>query len=391
MRVPVRALRLAASLALGVALIGYGAGLGPRWAKATHLPMGGWGTATVDGVIGPEWNNAGRVDLAIDVGGLLVPATFYAMNDATYLYVALRVTNTQRDPSWFQTFSMKFDNDADGVGEEGDDAFILYPSNDLHDIYATSLPPCNESTALCWLFDTDTSGSYDGTAAIRRDTSYAVYEIAKPLRSGDAGHDFTLAEGSVIGWVMQFTFNSGGGAIVTSFPASEHEYASWGRIAIVGPVPTTPLPTGSHSFTPTPSPQPSVTPNPSFTQNPFTPSPTPRPTFAPLTVEVVVPGTGHPVTPGTPLNVLLRLSSQYAYDREGFSASASLRRTTLGVERIREFETGPETLGVKLSIPTTNDSTNLYPGFAMLNVCVMTGSSQFGVAFGCGELQVEIK
>jgi hypothetical protein len=91
---------------------------------------------------------------------------------------------------------------------------------------------------------------------------------------------------------------------------------------------------------------------------------------------------------GKPLNVRLRITAQYAFDKEGFNVQATLRETVLPVERIRDFETGPDTLGVKLGIPNSAD---LYPGEATLRVCVNTQSSVFGVgAFGCGTLQVQI-
>src|SRR5215217_7743031 len=88
------------------------------------LVLRGFGTATVDGALSSgEWDGAGRVELAAAApaadGGGTIPTLLLAMNDATTLYLAVRLAEPSFQRSPFSSF--EFDNDHDGVREEGDD------------------------------------------------------------------------------------------------------------------------------------------------------------------------------------------------------------------------------------------------------------------------------
>jgi hypothetical protein len=169
-------------------------------AQAPGTGLRGFGTAIIDGVLSPgEWDNAGQV--SFPVNGLTTPATFFAMNDANNLYLALRVQPAGSQVGDLSSFSVQFDNDHDGRRGEGDDSFVLNPSGQLLDNFRTLLPPCPPGGA-CDLFDTSFGGTNDGIGQVSTAGGFTTYETSRPLDSADDAHDFSLIAGDTVGWSL---------------------------------------------------------------------------------------------------------------------------------------------------------------------------------------------
>jgi hypothetical protein len=158
-------------------------------AEDVSLTVRGFGTAVVDGNLAPgEWDGAGRYDFQaarapIDGGGT-VPASFYVMNDATNLYVALRVS--VQDIGWSSLDTVFH---APGTGGFGEGSDILRTSatafEDLHFHPISSF----EWTRLPDVAD---GGTSDGRSATQTHLGYVVYEVVHPLNTADDRHDFSL-------------------------------------------------------------------------------------------------------------------------------------------------------------------------------------------------------
>ena len=149
----------------------------------------GYGTAVVDGVLSPgEWDGAQRFDFQADrspaEGGGTVPATLFAMNDSTSVYLALRVAVTNLGYS--RLYAGFYPSELNLFGP-GNDILLVTPAffGDYH--YHQESP--NSWTELSDVAD---GGTLDGTAAVRQSSDHAVFEIAHPLDSADDGHDFSL-------------------------------------------------------------------------------------------------------------------------------------------------------------------------------------------------------
>ena len=98
-------------------------------AHAPDVSLTGFGTATIDGVLSPgEWDNAGTLDFAANLptadGGGTTPATLLVMNDATNLYFGLTIIRASFGGA--TNPGLEFDNDHDGVREDGDDVRNIY-------------------------------------------------------------------------------------------------------------------------------------------------------------------------------------------------------------------------------------------------------------------------
>jgi len=214
---------------------GFGYDMG---AYETEKVLQGVGTATIDGVMSPgEWDNADKIDLYVNTpGGGTTPATLYVMNDAANLYLALKFQRNVVDPGnrlWFN-----FDNNNDGMLENGDDQIAFDPATGFIDNFMTnnsefpSLCPCPE-VACCGISDTDTGvgGTSNGAGAFQNDGTYTVYEMSHPLNSGDTGHDFALNFGDTVGFyfVLYIINTYPGDYGETDFPG----LMNFGKIAIV--------------------------------------------------------------------------------------------------------------------------------------------------------------
>jgi hypothetical protein len=186
---------LAASAAMGATLTGYG-------------------TASIDGVLSAgEWDTAGFVVFAANIpGGRTAPATLWAMNDDTNLYLALAVMGTYGDPPYF---SVSFDNDGSNTVSFGDDlaeysqGFALSGYGDLVWTEFSIDPGVPIRTS-----DTGRGGTTDGTGDWSN-SGDTIFEIAKPLFSGDP-HDFALGAGDTIGLRTVFSIGSGGVVVAST-------------------------------------------------------------------------------------------------------------------------------------------------------------------------------
>lgn len=198
------------------------------------IVLSGNGTATIDGVMSPgEWDLAKHVDFSVNVGdGMTTPATFFAMNDADNLYLALRVQIPTVN-ALFTSFDVEFDNDHDGFWiDEGDDVFVLNPPNYLSDDFRTYLPPCPPN-ALCGLLDTDFGGTNDGGGMVVTAGEFIVYEVYRPLDSADDAHDFSLQAGDIVGWNLSLRLFVDSGIVDTSFPTPGSAQGLYGDIIIL--------------------------------------------------------------------------------------------------------------------------------------------------------------
>ena len=172
-----------ASAALLVSVSGSAAG-------SDALTLRGFGSPVVDGQLGQhEWEAAGRYDFQANrspaEGGGTVPATLYVMNDATNLYLALRVSVTDIG---YGSFDMEFLAPGSNPFAPGSDILRTqsFAFEDFH--YHESEP-----NSWTWLADVDDGGTRDGTAAVgqQQDGSW-VFEVSHPLNSADDLHDFSL-------------------------------------------------------------------------------------------------------------------------------------------------------------------------------------------------------
>jgi hypothetical protein len=187
---------------------------------ADPLLLAGKGTAVVDGVMGPgEWDGAATFEfnaaLSAAQGGGTRPATLFVMNDATNVYLAVRVALPS--PATSSGVVFEFDNDHDGRWpENGDDALVLNPSLGFSDNVRTACPG-DSRPGVCGPVDTSVGGTNDGQGVMGNNGAFSFYEISHPLDSGDVGHDFALTQGSGVGFYMDLRF-CGGVCVDTRIP-----------------------------------------------------------------------------------------------------------------------------------------------------------------------------
>ena len=172
----------------------------------------GLGTATINGVFSPgEWNNAGSITFQANLppndGGGTTPTTLFAMNDGVNLYLGLKIARPSFGGATSPSF--EFDNDHDGLREDGDDVFGmavgLFSPATFIDAFRFF---CFGGTAICGPADTAVlagfppPGTNDGTTAATSDGSFTYIEISHPLNSADDAHDFSLSPGNTVGFAM---------------------------------------------------------------------------------------------------------------------------------------------------------------------------------------------
>jgi hypothetical protein len=198
-------IRICSVVALaGVCLLLTAAGAAGHAPTATILYGGG--TASVDGSLASgEWSSARRLDFGARVpdrdGGGTVTATIRAMNDGATLYVSFEVGRATY--GGLTGLALYFDNDHDGVREEGDDAFFAdvgtFSPVRFVDWHWAPCTPGGPGVA-CPVFDTGRGGTSEGTSAAGLTPGTAVIEVSHPLNSSDDSHDFSLGPGDVAGF-----------------------------------------------------------------------------------------------------------------------------------------------------------------------------------------------
>lgn len=189
------------------------------FATVTGAPLSAYGTAHVDGQKSPgEWDKAARLNFRIDrpesEGRGTVPGTLYVMNDGSNLYFALEVGL----PSFggATSFAIEFDNDADGIRENLDDAVVVNadPYSVLFADDARVICPGETSECPGCSFQDERGmpdagippGTTDGEAAAAdAGSSLLFYELAHPFRSGDS-YDLNLQPGDITSFTTMFRY-----------------------------------------------------------------------------------------------------------------------------------------------------------------------------------------
>lgn len=178
--------------------------LDPIFGKNSIVPP------VVDGVLSPdEYKGAAtlsfRVLLPPTVPGGATPATVYVTHDATYLYIA---TVFDRKSPFHPTdlVAFEFDNDNDGVREDGDDIVLTdanRPQNvalDGGDFYRFNGGAYNQSDPVL-----------NATSAWGTVGTTGVFEIRHELNSTDDAHDFSIdpSNGAVtVGMITQVSLEN---------------------------------------------------------------------------------------------------------------------------------------------------------------------------------------
>jgi hypothetical protein len=225
--------------------------LAPRApAHAPGVVLSGSGTATIDGAMrAGEWAGAGRLDFPVNLsGGGTTQGTIFVMNDATNLYLAFRIVRPILDRSHVGFW---FDDDHDGVSTPGREDGVSFGTGDLGGL--SDEFRC--ATGFCR--DVDAGGRIDGQGAAANDGTASVYELSKPLASGDLGHDFELSGvGRRIGFTAIVTLPGGSGDVSSCVPVCNVlDPASFGDIVLAAP-PAPPPPPIPPPPQPPPSPPP---------------------------------------------------------------------------------------------------------------------------------------
>jgi hypothetical protein len=194
----------------------------------------------IDGIMSPgEWANAGSVNIAVNLPeGGTTPGTIFAMNDAVNLYVAFRFERSAADPVNHASF--EFDNDhSGGARAEGDDLLVINASTTVFGFGDDHRYNAGSNIR----FDADDGGTQDGSGAFGNDGTFTVYEFSHPLDSADNPHDFSLAYGDTVGFMLftAITFGPGGPSTFTTFPSNDvFNSENWADIIIAA----TPSPVG---------------------------------------------------------------------------------------------------------------------------------------------------
>ena len=182
--------------------------------------LSAYGTASIDGVLDPsEWAHAACRDFLVNLpGGGTTPGRMCAMNNTQNLFVSLRFARSAADPG--NSFGLEFDNDNDGIAENGDDVFLVNPDIGFIDDYRTNLPPCPPGApeAQCVPIDTATGGTNDGAGAFVNNGVESIYEMSHPLNSGEIEKDFARAGGNALGIYLQLVVDGTSTSWPGSFP-----------------------------------------------------------------------------------------------------------------------------------------------------------------------------
>jgi hypothetical protein len=187
------------------------------------LALRGYGTAVVDSVLAPgEWDTAGHYDFQANrspaEGGGTVPATLFVMNDATNLYLGLRVSVTALENS---AFDSAFEVPGSPFGPGND--YLRAVQWGFEDSHWHQTSPATWELAM----DTAFGGTVDGESSVSVNGGIAVFEVKHPLNSTDDLHDFSLSVPSHIGYVGSFLH------CVAGFCADTNITSGLGKIVVV--------------------------------------------------------------------------------------------------------------------------------------------------------------
>jgi hypothetical protein len=161
---------------------------GPNFTRPVPSP-------TLDGVIGAgEYNGAATVTFNADLpSGGTTPVTVYISHDNTYMYLA--ATFDRGSPFHLNDIvGFEFDNDNDGIREDGDDIVLSGPTDPafvVHsggDYYRFSNGTANQSDE----FPISEGGTIDVLSVFGVSGTTGVFEFRHDLNSADDAHDFSI-------------------------------------------------------------------------------------------------------------------------------------------------------------------------------------------------------
>jgi len=187
---------------------------------------------TINGeIVVSEWQSAASFSFSLTIGANSYTGTFYVMNDAGNLYIAIKIADDDFQAD-VDASGIYFDNDNDGTYESGEDSIALYAgATGFQDRFLESFPTMK--------LDTDVAGgTKDGLGACARHGSDNHFEFSHPLDSPDDAHDFSLSAGDTVGFTM--VYRDGVDGLGWGYwPASATQVTtSWGDIVIASVPPT---------------------------------------------------------------------------------------------------------------------------------------------------------
>jgi hypothetical protein len=199
---------------------------GPNLAKPVAPP-------TLDGVIGDgEYDGAATLTFNADLpAGGTTPVTVYITHDKTYMYLAVTF---DRGSAFHlnDVIAFAFDNDNDGVREDGDDivltdptdpAFVVHPGADY---YFLNGGAANQSD----IFPLSDGGTIDVSSVFGVSGNTGVFEFRHDLNSADDAHDFSIDPipmAETVGVLVEVALEAdpaGSNTYTTSFTPSSTTY-----------------------------------------------------------------------------------------------------------------------------------------------------------------------
>jgi len=169
----------------------------------------GWAATPpiIDGTFSSkEWQSAATIEFNItyNIGDRITPGILYVLNDASNLYLGVKVKDTSFNQG--DVLEFFFDNNNTGVMTKGDDVLqfdvtaLMTSHIGFFDEFLNSYPAGlgqTEDRAVV-------GGTTDGTGAGSGDGQYDYFEISHPLNSGDKGHDISLKPGDTFGLLVRY-------------------------------------------------------------------------------------------------------------------------------------------------------------------------------------------
>jgi hypothetical protein len=200
----------------------------------------GSGTATIDGVFSSgEWDGADTLDFDANVpaadGGGTTPATLFIMNDATHLYLGVKIVRASFGGVTHAMF--EFDNNNNDAMDDGEDVIGI---NAWRSGTIDRIDDFRRLVGNIWTGPRDESddGTNDVEADATNDGTHTYMEIAHPLDSGDTGHDFSLTPGNTVGFnlfMRLFALNQGNNYadtdVISTNPANYADLVITGAVA----------------------------------------------------------------------------------------------------------------------------------------------------------------
>jgi len=197
---------------------------------------------TVDGVLSlGEWDNAATVEFVIKylVGEPTTNGTLYVMNNADNLYLAVKIEDDNLNIG--DVLDFHFDNDNDGIREDGDDVLGFDVNYGFYDSFWRT-----DFGLHGHMEDSVDGGTSDGASAASGDGFHNFFEFSHPLQSGDINHDFALNSGDAVGFLIGYDYD---GRIGWHWPSnlwSEYlDFARRGEIIVA----SVPPPVGGKAIT----------------------------------------------------------------------------------------------------------------------------------------------